>query len=240
MPDVHVPRIGDDDETTAASKAAETGAEAVTARSPTSWHPKGLVRIVLELVLISTGVFLGLLGEQWRESARDHDRADASLRNFGNEIAANRESVLQVVDYHAQLRKSLESYLESDEPKTMRTLTTNTSFKGVRLITFEHTAWDLAVATGSLAHIDSGLAYAISKAYTSQDALQSEGRALTQASLGGASFSDQNFGGTITALLAYLGDANEAEPRLIAMYDDLLKKLGAPRTRGPGESAPAR
>src|SRR6266516_4604802 len=53
------------------------------------------------VVLISAGVFLGLAGEQWRESARHRALAEASLRRFRSEILTNRKAVAAVKDYVA-------------------------------------------------------------------------------------------------------------------------------------------
>jgi hypothetical protein len=59
------------------------------------------LKLLLEVALISVGVFLGLLGEQWRENAHQHDLAKDSLRRFHAEIVENRDAVAKVVDYHA-------------------------------------------------------------------------------------------------------------------------------------------
>jgi uncharacterized protein YjeT (DUF2065 family) len=77
MPDVHVPDIG-------------------------ARHGRGrsLLKIALEVLLIATGVFLGLAGEQWREHARHRDMAAEALRRFRAEVAVNRKAVADVKDYH--------------------------------------------------------------------------------------------------------------------------------------------
>jgi uncharacterized protein YjeT (DUF2065 family) len=59
--------------------------------------------IALEVVLISGGVFLGLMGEQWRERTEQRELANEALRRFRTEIRTNRDSVAAKVDYHARL-----------------------------------------------------------------------------------------------------------------------------------------
>ena len=59
-------------------------------------------------------MFLGLAGEQWRESAHHHELARESLRRFRSEVATNRTAVASVKDYHAEMRKRIEAYLEAD------------------------------------------------------------------------------------------------------------------------------
>jgi hypothetical protein len=49
---------------------------------PKTASGKSLFKIVLEVSLISLGVFLGLMGEQWRERSEHHELAMESLRRF--------------------------------------------------------------------------------------------------------------------------------------------------------------
>jgi hypothetical protein len=59
-----------------------------------------IFKILLEVVLIEVGVFLGLAGEQWRENARHRELAERTLRRFRAEIVENRNAVVSVKDYH--------------------------------------------------------------------------------------------------------------------------------------------
>jgi hypothetical protein len=52
---------------------------------------------------------------------------------------------------------------------------------GLRWVTFEHTAWDLALATQSLAHLDGVVAYALSRVYSQQQSYADLTRGMTQA-----------------------------------------------------------
>ena len=45
-----------------------------------------IFKILLEVVLIGVGVFLGLAGEQWRENGRHREMAERTLRRFRAEI----------------------------------------------------------------------------------------------------------------------------------------------------------
>src|SRR5258705_9159528 len=115
--------------------------EGAAPSSPTATHrPRGksLLTIALEVMLIATGVFLGLAGEQWRESARHREMAEASLRRFKSEIAANRKAVAAVKDYHVTMKKRLEAYFAADA-RTRPGVEVN--LRGVEPASFEHTAW---------------------------------------------------------------------------------------------------
>ena len=83
MPDIHVPKLEE--------------------------HGRGrsTLMVLLEVLLISAGVFLGLAGEQYRETARHREIAQEALQRFRTEIIANRQAVAAVKDYHVQLRTQL-------------------------------------------------------------------------------------------------------------------------------------
>src|SRR5438067_11565036 len=82
MPEVHLPDLEDDH-------------EAPVRQSPRFRIPK----LLLEVILISSGVFLGLAGEQWRESSHKRELAQSALRGFRRELDANRKAVAAAKDY---------------------------------------------------------------------------------------------------------------------------------------------
>ena len=65
MPDIHVPKL----------------------EAHGSGH--SIFKILLEVVLISAGVFLGLAGEQWRENARHRELAERTLPCAGTACLAH-------------------------------------------------------------------------------------------------------------------------------------------------------
>jgi hypothetical protein len=84
VPDIHVPKLD----------AHGSGGHSV-------------LKIVLEVILIGTGVFLGLAGEQWRERSHQREMAEQALRRFRTEVVANRKAVESVREYHDNLFKQL-------------------------------------------------------------------------------------------------------------------------------------
>ena len=97
-----------------------------------------IAKAVLEVVLISTGVFLGLAAEQWRSDAQHRDQARAALQRFKVEMEANQAAVKAVIIYHADIRKQIGAYLD---PKLRPSVTLK--MQGLKPVNFEHTAWDL-------------------------------------------------------------------------------------------------
>jgi hypothetical protein len=189
---------------------------------------RSMLRIVLEVVLISTGVFLGLAGEQWRQDREQRALGQESLRRFRAEIQGNRKAVDAVKDYHAGLLKTLRAYLAKDH-KTRNTA--DVRIDGLQFVYFEHTAWDLAVATQALTYIDSDLAFALSRIYNVQDSYSERTRGMSQAMY--LLPFRENFDAFAGAAEAYYGDASLINPAPLAMYDEVLQLID----RALGESS---
>ena len=161
MPHVHPPNLEDDEEPAAGLPDAPV-TNAAPLPDKRAQRSKWFLKIGLEALLISMGVFLALMGEQWRERAHTRELAEASLRRFRTEIVTNRKAVAAVKDYHVNLLKNLEAYLAAD-PKTRQSNTVQ--IKGLQPAFFEDAEWDLALSTQSLAHIDPQAAVPLSRIY---------------------------------------------------------------------------
>ena len=214
MPDVHVPHLDEHDEETAS--AAVTGPAVHAPKS----RGKSLLKIALEVVLISTGVFLGLAGEQWRENAQHRELAEQTLKRFQTEIAANRKAVAGVTDYHAAKRKELHAYFDADAKQRQ---SMSIGLRGVQVAFVEHTAWDVAVASAALAYLDADLAFAISHVYITQDNLTQLTRGFLQSMyINPPTTNTTAFLGAVTV---YYDDVVLIEPQLLKMYDELLPRI---------------
>jgi hypothetical protein len=176
----------------------------------------GLWKLVTEVVFISLGVFLALLADQWREDRQTRELAASSLRGFRSEIVANREKVMAVKDYHVELLGSLRTYLTADAAARPNIVV---RIRGIPPVFFDQTAWDLAMGTQSLAHLDQGVASSLSRIYGLQRTYHEQTRGMMQAvylrPLG------DNYGG----LASYYGDVVLWEPALIRMYDEVLPRI---------------
>lgn len=211
--------------------AAENSAEqpiaarpraASTVRRARRLRSRSVAGMVLQVVLIALGVFLGLAGEEWREDRENRNLAAETLRRFRVELAANREAILGVKDYHAARQAELETYFEAPAEARDPTIV---KFAGLRPLTFEHGAWELAIATGSLAYIDAELAFVLSQTYADQNMAMELGRTLMDAMyrdppLGTSS----NFFATVSL---YYGDMVEMEAGFIEAYDVLIPAIDA-------------
>jgi hypothetical protein len=188
---------------------------------------KSFLRIGLEVALITAGVFLGLLGEQWRENAEHRELAKASLHRFRSEFQANKAEVERVYSRHVQELQGLQKYFTEHRaalmahqadprqplPQPVPDMTTDSA--GVA-----YAAWDVALATQALAYIDPDLVAAMSSAYRMQQMYEDAHRNIQQAQYAA--------GAPITMMrghAAYFGDASLYEELLLKRYNDILSRL---------------
>jgi hypothetical protein len=212
VPDVHVPHLDEHDEENTPASVTRTAHRS---------RGKSLVKIVLEVVLISTGVFLGLAGEQWRENAHHRELANQTLRRFQSEILANRKAVAAVKDYHAAKRTELHAYFDAD---AKRRQSIALDLEGIQVAFVEHTAWDLALASSALAYIDPDLAFAISHIYITQENLRELTRGVVQSMYINPPSANTTFLGAVSV---YYDDVVLVEPLLLTMYDDVLPQIAS-------------
>lgn len=235
MPDIHPPDLEAEDEDDPGSSADAITPRASQVAGRVTHRTKSLLKIGLEVLLISTGVFLGLMGEQWRESAQHRELADAALRRFRVEIQANRKAVDDVKDYHVTAAKSVDTYFAADAKERAAI---GVHLKGVQPAFLERSAWDLALATQSLAYLDPELALALSRIYTSQEQYVELTRGLTQAMYLRPPVDE--LAPFLAALKIYYGDILLLEPALLTQYDGILPKIDRALGESASEKAAAR
>jgi hypothetical protein len=211
MPETHIPRLDDHEEAPATSPPPRGARPA---------RGKSLVKIGLEVLLISVGVFLGLAGEQWREDRRHHELAESSLRRLRTEIQTNRKAVAAVKDYHVKTLASLRAYFGKERKARS---TADVHIQGLQFVFFEETAWNLTLTTQALTYIDRDLAFALSRVYGEQKVVGELTRGMSQA-MYTLSIVD-NFDGFAAAAGTYYGDMVIMEPKLIEHYDDILPQI---------------
>ena len=202
MPDIHLPQLEEEEHQDIKRK-----------------HSPHWLKLVLEVALISMGVFLGLAGEQWRESRHTRELAEDALRRFRTEIDMNRKKVTAVRDYHVNMQKAAEDYFKA--PPGHRVF--NFKLHGLEPATFDRTAWDLALATQSLSYVDNRVAFDLARVYSLQERYTELWHGMINALYQHPPLEDPApFYG---AMDVWLGDVVYEEPELLKQYGALLPEL---------------
>ena len=197
-------------------------------------HGRSVFGFVLELVLISAGVFLGLLANNWHEDREHHAKTQEAIRNFLSEMQTNLQAMESKRQYHETLAKELDQFLSSGEAPTEDRLFKEVHYAGAQPILFEHTAWDLALATQSLSYLPSDLAFEVSKVYTKQAAFETLENSFLAAGFMPGTFSAENLKGFAGSLRFYLRDVNSQEPPMIDLYRKVIPELRKALDPGAG------
>ena len=192
---------------------------------------RSFFNLLFEVVLIAVGVFLALWANNWHEDREHRAQAKAALRNFVGEMEANRQATQRNRTYHETFARELREFLASKEPANEDRLNKSVHFEGMRPVIFEHTAWDLALATQALSYLDSELAFDISKVYAQQNAFQKLEDSFLAAAFTPASLSSDNVKGMATAMELYLIDVNQQEPAILQLYDKVIPEINSALSR---------
>ena len=224
MPEVHVPHLEEDDEEPIAAVPDSPSPAPLPARAHRR-HP--LLKTLLEVALITTGVFLGLAGESWRESRHHRELAEQSLNRFREEFKVNRASVLRVHQRHIDEEQGMLAYFKANGPALMAAMLDPTKplpspvpDNVIDSAGFDYSAWDVALATESLAYIDPELVALNSAAHRMQQMVEEDHKAIAQ-----VSYSYTNQVHWFRGVYGYFGDTVLHEKLLLQRYDELLPRL---------------
>ena len=186
---------------------------------------RSFFNLIFEVALIAVGVFLALWANNWHEDREHRAQAKAALRNFAAEMETNRQAMQRNRDYHEAFARELKEFLESKEPASEDRLYKSVHFEGMRPVIFEHTAWDLALATQALSYLNSDLAFDISKVYTKQNAFEKLEDSFLAGAFTPSSLSSDNVKGMAAAMELYLIDVNQQEPAILQLYDKVIPEV---------------
>jgi hypothetical protein len=186
---------------------------------------KSILSLLFEVALIAIGVFLALWANNWHEDHEHRAQAKAALRNFAGEMEANRQATQRNRPYHETLARELDQFLRSEELPTEDRFHKQVHFEGVRPVIYEHTAWDLALATQGLSYLKPELAFDISKVYTEQNAFQTLENSFLASAFTPASMSSDNWKGLATVMVFYLIDVNQQEPVIVSRYEKVILEI---------------
>lgn len=187
--------------------------------SKRSWFWK----MLLEVVLIGLAVFIGIAADQWREDRQRGLDARATLVRLKTEMQNNQRAVAASKDYHVRIQGEIRRYLNVDA-KQRKTVELKID-RGIWPVNFEHRAWDLALATQSLADIDQALAIEMSRVYDAQLSYTGLTTGLTNAMY--LRPPTENADGFLHSVHVWLGDIVSMDPALLKEYDRVLPLIDA-------------
>jgi hypothetical protein len=190
-------------------------------------HGRTFGGLLFEVALIAVGVFLALWANNWHEDREHRAQAKAALRNFLGEMEANRDATQSNRLYHETLAGELDKFLKNEDASPGKgRFFKEVDFKGVQPVTYEHTAWDLALATQALSYLKPELAFDISKVYTEQNAYQAlENSFLASTFTQTSTSTEDNMKGLAPAMRIYLIDVNRHDSDILERYGKVIPEV---------------
>lgn len=131
-----------------------------------------VLRAGFESMLIVVSIVLALAVDEWRQNRQDEELATQSLEVFEREIRQNLARVDAAVPYHAGLRAVVARMAAGENAgPDLRSVV-----EGLEPAVLLSTAWETALATGALTHLEFELVQALSLTYSLQARFREESR----------------------------------------------------------------
>src|SRR6185295_5219063 len=95
-------------------------------------HRRSFPNLLIEVALITIGVFLALWTNNWHEEREHRAQGRDALRNFAEEMEANREATQRYRQYHETLARELHEFLAHNQPADSDRYNKTVHFEGMR------------------------------------------------------------------------------------------------------------
>lgn len=203
--------------------------------------PAWLAEVIVQSIAVTVSILLALWVDQWKQRRAAQDLATESMVNFTQEIRQNQARLDDILPYHEGLRSRLQQVESSHSIRTPAQFQSAVGIDGLRPPSLLQTAWQTAVATGALTHLDYKTVAALSLTYTLQDRFREDSRLGFQAIMQAADFKPGDADIAIHSADNYLRETVTSEYDLRATYAQaeqiLRKQLGGNVALQAGDTA---
>lgn len=180
--------------------------------------PAWLSQLLVESSMIVLSILLALWVNAWQERKANERLATQSLVNFLKEIQQNQARLDDAVPYHEGLNTALKQMIESNAVRSQTDLFQMVGLGGVRTPFLLDTAWQTALATGALTHMDYETVSALSLTYTLQARFRETGRSGNPSALFSAELSPSAATAAARSVVLFLDEMTANEQDLRAVY----------------------
>lgn len=192
------------------------------------WFVRGFV----ESVFVVGSILLALAVDEWAENRDFAQLADQSLGIFEQEIIQNRDRVEDVVPYHGGIRDILGQMMATPPP----VIDLRRIMEGLQPPVLLNTAWETALATGALTHMDFEVVRAISLTYSIQEGFTARSRADRPRIGGGDDQPTQQINEQVREAYEYMAALTADEAELLTIFHQALELVGRHRGSEPADS----
>jgi hypothetical protein len=177
-----------------------------------------LPRVIFESALITVSILLALGLDEWRENRQTEETIKQALSNFLSEIAQNKARVDDAAPFNKGLHDVIDRRYRAGGINSMSEfIDIMDSYSPVVL---QSTAWETALATGSLAEMDYGLVSALSLTYGLQGRYEQTNRGAMSRLTSPQALTPDTLDLAIYNSLQYLEDVTSMETELGVVYTE--------------------
>lgn len=188
-------------------------------RANSEWLP----RVLFESVLITVSILVALGLDQWNDNRQDDEAVEQALTNFVREIDRNSARVAYAAPFNKGLLDVLR--MRSGQANAVSVQEFVNYVESYEPIDLQSTAWETALATGSLAKMDYDLVSALSLTYSLQNRYQEATRTEMAEMTNPQNLSEDRIMLSIYNIIRFLEDVNSMESDLIDTYDQASKVI---------------
>ena len=191
----------------------------MAAKSTSVWLP----RVLFESALIVMSILVALGLDEWRENREDEETVQLALSNFVREIQLNQTSVADSAPFNQGLRSVLRNRYQTDDIGSVDEFVNMVeSFEPAVL---QSTAWETALATGSLAKMDYELVSALSLTYSLQNRYLLASRTGMAELTSPQNLSEEKLNLAVYNSIRYLADITSMEEELGVIYNEAFSVI---------------
>lgn len=180
--------------------------------------PAWLAEVIVQSIAVTVSILLALWVDQWKQRRAERTLAVESMRNFVEEISKNQSRIDDILMYHEGLQSHLQHVDSTHSIRTQTDFRNEVGLDGLRPPSLGQSAWQTAVATGVLAHLDFRTVSLLSFTYNLQDRLRDDGRTGFQSVMQASDFRPGGADLAVHSAENYLAEVLGAERDLRASY----------------------
>jgi len=194
------------------------------AKTTADWLP----RVLFESTLIVLSILVALGLDEWRGDRQDEETVQLALSNFASELRQNQARVDDAAPFNLGLRSVLRNRYEHGDIGSIDEFVN--IVESYAPVVLQSTAWETALATGSLAKMEYNLVSALSLTYSLQNRYQLVSRLGMAELTSPQSLSEEKLNLVVYNSIRYLDNITSMEEELGVIYDEAFLVIQSART----------
>ncbi len=187
---------------------------------PTKATSVWLPRVLFESLLIILSILAALGLDEWRENRKDAENIEKALTNFLSEIQQNKAAIDDASPFNRGLRDVISKRQEVSAISSATLLID--MIESYNSVVLRSTAWETALATGSLGKLDYNLVSALSLTYSLQNRYQELSRTGMAELTSPQNLSADKLNFAVYNSIRYLDEITQMETELSIVYSEAV------------------